>query len=83
MRCPPNVRHDRRAELFEALRAFPQDAVLVRDAQVHLLPPTAREATQTHQSAEQTIANGAFALGMMTGIAFVATALMLAKLLSI
>ena len=83
MRCLPNVWHDRRAEATEALRAFPQDAIHVREVQVHLVPRTAREASHAEQSAEQTIANGAFALGMATGVAFVVAAIMLAKLLGI
>lgn len=82
MRCLRNVRHDRCAELSEALSVCRENAILLREAQVHLLPSTARVAAHTQQPTEQSIANGAFALGMMTGIAFVAAALMLAKLLS-
>ena len=76
-----NAQHSRRVEFREALGGLPQGTILLREAQVHCLSPPAPRLSHTCQSAEQAIANGAFALGMMTGIAFLAATLVVAKLL--
>ena len=82
MGCPSHVWHYCGTELLDVLRDLSQDTILVRGVSSPRPSPTISEVKQTQQPTEQAIANGAFALGMATGIAFVTAALMLAKLLS-